>query len=52
MSAERPSRIAANRLCPRKALFENYMKDNAAPETLQFLQRLEEWNRCPAGHNR
>lgn len=37
---------AAKRLCPRKPLFEAYMKENAAPETLQFFQRLEEWRNC------
>ncbi len=38
---------AAKRLCPRKQLFEAYIKENAAPETLQFLQRLDEWRNCP-----
>jgi hypothetical protein len=37
---------AAKRLCPRKKLFEDYIRENAAPETLQFLQRLEEWRNC------
>lgn len=37
---------AAKRLCPRKQLFESYMKENAAPETLQFFQRLDEWRNC------
>src|ERR1044072_1511401 len=37
---------AAKRMCPRKQLFEAYMKENAAPETLQFFQRLDEWNNC------
>ena len=37
---------AAKRMCPRKKLFENYMKENSAPETLQFLQRLDEWRNC------
>ena len=37
---------AAKRMCPRKQLFENYMKENAAPETLQFFQRLDEWRNC------
>jgi hypothetical protein len=37
---------AAKRLCPRKQLFETYMKENAAPETLQFFQRLDEWRNC------
>jgi len=39
---------AAKRMCPRKQLFESYMKENAAPETLQFFERLEEWRNCPA----
>lgn len=38
---------AAKRMCPRKRLFEEYMKENAAPETLQFFQRLDEWRNCP-----
>ena len=37
---------AAKRMCPHKKLFEDYMKENAAPETLQFFQRLEEWRNC------
>jgi len=37
---------AAKRMCPRKQLFEDYMKENAAPETLQFFQRLDEWRDC------
>jgi len=37
---------AAKRMCPRKQLFEDYMKENAAPETLQFFQRLDEWRNC------
>ena len=37
---------AAKRMCPRKQLFEDYMKENAAPETLQFFERLEEWRSC------
>jgi hypothetical protein len=37
---------AAKRMCPRKQLFENYMKENSAPETLQFFQRLDEWRNC------
>ena len=37
---------AAKRMCPRKKLFEDYMKENAAPETLQFFQRLDEWRNC------
>lgn len=37
---------AAKRMCPRKQLFEAYMKENAAPETLQFFQRLDEWRNC------
>jgi hypothetical protein len=38
---------AAKRMCPRKQLFEDYMKENAAPETLHFFQRLDEWKNCP-----
>ena len=37
---------AAKRMCPRKQLFEAYMKEDAAPETLRFFQRLDEWNNC------
>ena len=37
---------AEKRMCPRKKLFEDYMKENAAPETLQFFQRLDEWKNC------
>jgi hypothetical protein len=37
---------AAKRMCQRKKLFEDYMKENAAPETLQFFQRLDEWRNC------
>jgi hypothetical protein len=37
---------AAKRMCPRKQLFETYMKENSAPETLQFFQRLDEWRNC------
>jgi hypothetical protein len=37
---------AAKRMCPRKQLFEDYMKENAAPETLQFFERLDEWKNC------
>jgi|SRR5918911_945448 hypothetical protein len=37
---------AAKRMCSRKKLFEDYMKENAAPETLQFFQRLDEWRNC------
>jgi hypothetical protein len=37
---------AAKRMCPRKQLFEDYMKENSAPETLQFFQRLDEWRNC------
>jgi hypothetical protein len=37
---------AAKRMCPRKQLFEAYMKENAAPETLHFFQRLDEWRNC------
>jgi hypothetical protein len=37
---------AAKRMCSRKQLFEAYMKENSAPETLQFFQRLDEWRNC------
>jgi hypothetical protein len=37
---------AAKRMCPRKQLFEAYMKENAAPETLLFFQSLDEWKNC------
>jgi len=37
---------ATKRMCPRKQLFEAYMKENSAPETLQFFQRLDEWRNC------
>jgi hypothetical protein len=37
---------AAKRMCPRKQLFEAYMRENAAPETLQFFERLDEWRNC------
>ncbi len=37
---------AAKRMCPRKQLFESYMRENAAPETLQFFERLDEWRNC------
>jgi hypothetical protein len=37
---------AAKRMCRRKQLFEDYMKENSAPETLQFFQRLDEWRNC------
>ncbi len=36
----------SHRMCARKSLFEDYMKENAATETLQFFQRLDEWNQC------
>ncbi|MGB4248922.1 MAG: hypothetical protein WBJ75_14500 [Pseudohongiellaceae bacterium] len=37
---------AAERMCPHKQLFESYMRDYAAPETLSFFERLEEWRSC------
>lgn len=37
---------AAQRMCPRRQLFESYMIENAAPETLQFFGRLDEWRNC------
>jgi hypothetical protein len=39
---------AAKRMCPRRRLFETYMQENAAPETLQFFERLPEWKNCAA----
>lgn len=36
----------SHRICAKKSLFEHYMKENAAAETLQFFQRLDEWNQC------
>ncbi len=38
---------AEKRMCPRKKLFENYLRENAAPETLRFFERLDEWKNCP-----
>lgn len=38
---------AAATLCPRKELFQSYISQYAAPETLHFLERLEEWRTCP-----
>ncbi|QEI11863.1 hypothetical protein [Cellvibrio japonicus] len=35
-----------HRMCAKKALFEDYIKENAARETLQFFERLDEWNQC------
>jgi hypothetical protein len=37
---------AAKRMCQHKQLFEAYMKENAAPETLLFFQSLDEWKNC------
>ena len=37
------------RLCRRKQLLVDYMKDNAAPETLEFFASLGAWTRCPSG---
>lgn len=37
---------AAERMCPHKRIFEPYMRENAAPETLRFFSSLAEWNRC------
>ena len=34
------------RLCKRKQLILDYMKDNAAPETMDFVTSLEAWTRC------
>ena len=37
---------AKNRICRQKAIFEKYMEQNAAPETLQFFRSLREWTDC------
>lgn len=37
---------ASERMCPRKQSFEDYMRQSAAPETLRFFERLEEWQTC------
>lgn len=36
----------SHRMCNKKSLFEDYMKENAAAETLQFFERLTEWHEC------
>lgn len=36
----------SHRMCAKKSLFEDYMKENAAAETLQFFERLDEWHQC------
>jgi hypothetical protein len=37
------------RLCRRKQLILDYMKDNAAPETIDFFASLDAWTRCSSG---
>jgi len=34
------------RFCPRKALFDEYMKQYSAPEAIHFIHSLPEWNNC------
>ena len=40
------SGYAAEKMCPHQQLFESYMRDYAAPETLSFFERLEKWRSC------
>ena len=37
------------RLCRRKQLLLDYMKENAAPETIDFFASLDAWTRCSSG---
>jgi hypothetical protein len=37
------------RLCRRKQLILDYMKENAAPETIDFFASLDAWTRCTSG---
>ena len=37
------------RLCRRKQLILDYMKENAAPETIDFFASLDAWTRCSSG---
>ena len=37
------------RLCRRKQLILDYIKDNAAPETIDFFASLDAWARCSSG---
>ena len=37
------------RLCRRKQLLLDYMKENAAPETIDFFTSLDAWTRCSSG---
>ena len=37
------------RLCKRKQLILDYMKENAAPETMDFVTSLDAWTRCSSG---
>jgi hypothetical protein len=40
---------AEKRLCRHKQLLLDYMKENAAPETLDFFASLDAWTRCSSG---
>jgi hypothetical protein len=37
------------RLCRHKQLLLDYMKENAAPETIDFFASLDAWTRCSSG---
>ena len=37
------------RLCRHKQLLLNYMKENSAPETIDFFASLDAWSRCASG---
>ena len=37
------------RLCRRKQLLLDYMKENAAPETIEFFASLDAWTQCSSG---
>jgi hypothetical protein len=37
---------AEKRLCRHKQLLVDYMKENAAPETIDFFASLDAWTRC------
>ena len=39
------------RLCRHKQLLLDYMKENAAPETIDFFASLDAWTRCSPGKN-
>ena len=40
---------AEKRLCRHKQLLLDYMKENAAPETIEFFASLDAWTRCSSG---